>query len=381
MANLSELVSRLQRQITTRVPDLAEGVMRLPSAVYTSPDRFERERKALFRQRPLFVAWSAELPGPNTFRTVTVDGVEILLTRDGEGTLRAFRNSCRHRGMAVTAEKEGCAKRFTCPFHGWTFGNDGKLLAIAHKEFFPGVEKEDYGLTPIAVAEKYGFIVVRVEGDEAIDMDAHFAGLGEELGRHGFEKWSVGGRNELGVAVNWKLLMDGFCEGYHFNTIHPTTLGALVIPNTHVVDTFGPHVREVFANVGLREHMEQSPDRDLAFGPDMVLVYLLFPNLILIAQTDGGWHAITIWPDGAVDRTVVRQTIIVSDDLSAEAREECIARCNYIFQQVITAEDFVVSESIWSALKGGNLPDMLIGQNEAPIQHFHKTYNELAGEA
>lgn len=381
MTNLPELVSRLQQQLTTRVPDCAQDVMRLPSAVYTSQDRFERERKALFRQLPIFVAWSAELSEPNSFRALTVDGVRILLTRDEKGTLRAFRNSCRHRGMAVTEESEGCAKRFTCPFHGWTFSNDGSLLGIAQREFFPGVEKQDYGLTPIAVAEKYGFVFVRIEGDGPIDVDAHLAGLGHDLAQNGFETWRIGGRNEHGVNVNWKLLMDGFCEGYHFATIHPQTLGATVIPNTHVVDTFGPHVRELFANVGLRDYTAQGGGRPVAFGGDIVLVYLLCPNLVLIAQMTGGWHAISIWPDDALDRTVVRQTILVSDELGPDEQAECVARCNYIFEHVIKAEDFVVSESIWSALKGGDLPDMVIGRNEYPIQHLHRAFNDLAGPA
>lgn len=381
MTNLSELVSRLQQQLTTRIPDCADDVMHLPSAVYTSEDRFERERKALFRQLPIFVAWSAELAGPNSFRAITIDNVRILLTRDDTGKLHAFRNSCRHRGMAVTEESEGCAKRFTCPFHGWTYSNDGSLLGIAQREFFPGIEKQDYGLAPITVAEKYGLVFIRIEGDEPVDIDAHLAGLQDDFAPHGFENWRVGGRNEQKVDVNWKLLMDGFCEGYHFSTIHPQTLGAVVIPNTHVVDIFGLHAREVFANTGLKTYAAESGGRPVTFGGDLALIYLLCPNLILIAQHTGGWHAISIWPDGAVDRTVVRQTILVSNKVSAEEQADCVARCNYIFEHVIKAEDFTVSESIWSALKGGNLPDMVIGRNEYPVQHFHRQFNALAGPA
>ncbi|WIW89503.1 aromatic ring-hydroxylating dioxygenase subunit alpha [Sphingobium sp. V4] len=381
MTNLPELVSRLQEQLTSQMPDCAEAVMHLPSAVYTSEDRFQRERKALFRQLPLFVGFSAELPEPNSFRTMTIDSVRILLTRDKAGTLRAFRNSCRHRGMAVTEKSEGCAKRFTCPFHGWTFGNDGSLIGIAQAQHFPGVDKKDYGLSPIAVAEKYGLMFLQIEGDGPIDIDAHLGGLEKDLSEPGFQNWRLGGRNEHRANVNWKLFMDGFCEGYHFNTIHPNTLGAVVVPNTHVVDIFGLHARELFANKGLQEFTARGGGRPISMGGDVALIYLICPNLILIALHSGGWHAISIWPDGAIDRTLVSQTILVSDRATAEEQMDYIARANYIWEEVIKAEDFAVSESIWSALKGGDLPDMVLGRNEYPVQHFHRQFNRLAGPA
>lgn len=381
MTNLTELVTRLQEQLTSQKPDCADDVMRLPSAVYTSEDRFNRERKALFRQLPLFVGFSAELPEANSFRAITIDKVRILLTRDDKGVLRAFRNSCRHRGMAVTEESEGCAKRFTCPFHGWTFGNDGKLIGIAQRQYFPGIEKEDYGLAPIAIAEKYGLMFLRIEGDEPIDVDAHLGGLEKDLAEPGFQNWRLGGRNEHRANVNWKLFMDGFCEGYHFNTIHPNTLGAVVVPNTHVVDIFGLHARELFANKGLQEYAASGGNRPIAMGPDLALVYLICPNLILIALHSGGWHAISLWPDGAIDKTLVTQTILVSDQATEEEQADYIARAHYIWEEVIIGEDFVVSESIWSALRGGDLPDMVIGRNEMPVQHFHRQFNRLAGPA
>lgn len=380
MADLRQLAERLRTQIEQQRPDCAPDVMHEPAAVYTCTARFQRERSELFRRYPVFAAWSAELGEPGSFLTVNVDDVSVLLTRDKNGEVHAFRNSCRHRGMPLTRKANGCATRFTCPFHGWTYDNTGQLFGINQRQYFPGIDKSTHSLLPIAVAEKHGLIFVRVEGTGPIDLDAHLAGLGEEFAGFGWTQWKVALRNELCMDVNWKLIVDGFCEGYHFSFLHPNTLGAIVIPNTQLVDLYGPHVREAFANQGIKEYFESSRNDDPPkLGGDVALIYIMCPNLLLIGLNDLGWQAISIWHDGAVGKTIVKQTVIVSPEASKEEFQHCVDHASHIWHKIIVAEDFPISQDIWSALKGGNLPNLALGRNEWPLQHMHRQYNQLAG--
>jgi len=379
MIDLMPLAKRLDAQIHSKVPDTADDVMTVPGDIYNDADRFERERTALFRRYPVFAGWSSELDGPNAFRTIEIDGVGIILTRDKAGQLHAFRNACRHRGMPITTESSGCASRFVCPFHGWTFGSDGSLIGVNQGGYFPGVTKETHGLLPIATAEKHGMIFVQVEGAETIDIDAHLSGLSEDLAQMGWDKWQVARRTEHTIDVNWKLLADGFCEGYHFTFLHSNTLGAMVIPYVHVVDHYGRHTRELFANQGMATYFANgTPEKPPVLGPDIALVYLICPNLIIMGVDETFWYAVALWPGDNVGQTRVEYSVLLAPSVSEDQHHHCLEHARFFWEQVIQAEDFTNAMTMWRTLKGGRLFPLHFGKNEAPLQHWHKQYMEMA---
>ena len=155
----------LARQIQAYVKDgstaLAPEVFRNPVAAYSDPARARLELERLFRGLPLFMGLSSRLPGPGDYLSEEIAGVPVLLVRDREGKLRAFANICRHRGAPV-ASGCGTARSFSCPYHGWTYGLDGKLVGIPHEQSFGGVDKATHGLQPLPAGERYGLMVVRL---------------------------------------------------------------------------------------------------------------------------------------------------------------------------------------------------------------------------
>src|SRR5690606_5266119 len=104
-----------------------DGILEVEAAAYSDPDRFAGELRSIFRRIPLMLAASCELPLPGDYKAIDVAGVPVLLIRAKDGAVRAFLNACTHRG-AKLAEGCGAKTRLTCPFHGWTFSLDGKLL-------------------------------------------------------------------------------------------------------------------------------------------------------------------------------------------------------------------------------------------------------------
>src|SRR5262249_30723439 len=123
-----EQARKLLGYLYTKTTALAEAVYRNPVADYTCPAQSTRERDVFFRRGPFMVGLSCLLPKPGDYMTHDYSGVPMLLVRDDSGAPRGFLNVCRHRGARV-AEGCGNGRRFSCPYHAWTYGLDGRLVA------------------------------------------------------------------------------------------------------------------------------------------------------------------------------------------------------------------------------------------------------------
>ena len=188
---------------------------------------WEDELERIFARSWLFVAHASEIPAPGDYvtRFTGVDPVIVARTEDGE--IRVFLNTCRHRGMQVCRVDRGNTSHFTCPYHGWTYRNDGRLIGVpAHRVAYgDGLDRSRLGLAqPPQVRELYGFVFV------SWDPDA--PPLEEYLGDVTWYLEILGRRTEGGMVVvgspqrsriemNWKLGADNFCgDGYHVAMTH-----------------------------------------------------------------------------------------------------------------------------------------------------------------
>src|SRR5207247_2440508 len=148
-----------------------------PDQVYERICEHERlalEKRVLFRAYPLLVGLSCRVAAPGDWLTDDDSGMPILVVRTGAGTLRAFANVCRHRGARVV---DGCGsgkRALSCPYHGWTYGLDGRLIDVPGEEGFAGLSREEHSLRPLPVVEKYGLVWVRpapTAPEATIDID------------------------------------------------------------------------------------------------------------------------------------------------------------------------------------------------------------------
>lgn len=110
------------------IDDADRSIFKVNRSTMTRADIFEEEQTKIFDRCWVYLGHESEVPNANDFKTRTVGGRSLLFTRDSAGVLHAYLNTCPHRGATVCREEEGSAKRFTCFYHGWTFGNDGSLL-------------------------------------------------------------------------------------------------------------------------------------------------------------------------------------------------------------------------------------------------------------
>ena len=231
------LLARLLDHIEHGTTDLVADVWREPVANYRSAARFEAEVD-LLRRRPTPFCPSAFLDTPGSFVARTAAGVPLVAVRDREGHVRVFKNSCRHRGTQLV-EGTGCAQSLTCPFHGWTYALDGRLRRIPDDYGFPGLDRAASGLVEIVAYERDGLVFAEQEHPRGTATDHVPTMLG---GR----PYHVLGTTETIVAANWKILVEGFLEGYHLKATHRDTFFPYGYDNINVVEFDGADARITF---------------------------------------------------------------------------------------------------------------------------------------
>jgi phenylpropionate dioxygenase-like ring-hydroxylating dioxygenase large terminal subunit len=168
----------------TKSTALADRPWQNPVSAYTCPDRHRREEQVLIRARPLVWGLSCDWPRPGSYRTDDYTGVPVLTVRGRDGRLRAFINTCRHRGAKV-ASGEGTARSFTCPYHAWSYRDDGSLRAVPEAACFPGILASRPGLAALPLPEKHGMVWVLPtpvgDGSPDLEIDPFLDGLTRDL--------------------------------------------------------------------------------------------------------------------------------------------------------------------------------------------------------
>jgi len=200
----------------------------LPGHYYTDPAIFALEQSRIFESMWIAAARSSELDRPGRYRTVEVGGESVVLVRGRDGGLRAFLNVCRHRGARLCAEPDGEVKRsLQCPYHAWTYGLDGKLVAAPNLTKMTDIDRTSYGLLGVHIEEWLGYAwVCLADEPPSFDETVRAVVAGRLGGESVIERWEVGelalGRRiSYDVRANWKLIIENFMECYHCATIHP----------------------------------------------------------------------------------------------------------------------------------------------------------------
>ncbi len=374
----SELVRMACRNIAhvkAGTIDQAPDVLRVPGAHYVDPARFRLEIDRVWKRVPLVLALSCELEGAGSYKALDAVGVPVLIVRGSDGALRAFVNSCSHRGAQIAPDGPGRARRFVCPYHAWTYDEDGALVGIPSERDFGNVDRACHGLVQLPVAERAGLVWVALDPASTLDIDAFLCGYGELLGLFGFESWHLVSRRSV-AGPNWKIAYDGYLDFYHLPVLHKNTIGGS-LPNRALYDAFGPHQRVTFPNpalLALEDRPEEAwPTSELIGG-----VWTIFPH-VSIATFDVGARAVLIsqlFPgETPLESTTIQSFVMEKppDDAERAAAEKMFELLGYVVRE----EDYATGLRQQRALQTGARSHVLFGRNEGGGQHFHRTLDEL----
>jgi phenylpropionate dioxygenase-like ring-hydroxylating dioxygenase large terminal subunit len=280
----------------------------LPARYYTDPEIFRGELESFFCRTWICAGRSEQVASAGDFFLREVAGESIVITRDAGGGLRAFYNVCRHRGTRICREREGCFPgRIQCPYHGWTYGLDGRLLGAPHME--ESFQREEYPLHGVRVEEWAGHVFLNLD-PQAQPLDTQLADLPQKFAPWRMQDLRLHKRIAYEVAANWKLIVTNYNECLHCPVLHPMLSR---ISNYLSGENDPPQPTYIGGSMEFREAAEtMSVDgkRRRAFLPGLseerckqVLYYTIFPNLLVSLHPDY-MMTHTLWPQ-AVDRTHV----------------------------------------------------------------------------
>lgn len=375
LADDQTVLRRLLDHIAAGTTDRSGATWREPVANYLSPERLAAEL-ALLRRLPVVLCPSAALPEPGSYLARDAAGVPLVAIRGGDGTVRTFRNACRHRGAQV-AEGTGCARAFVCPYHAWTYGDDGRLRHVPGADGFPGLDPGDpgAGLVPVATTERHGLVIV----DQAApppgppDLDPAWDDVPDLL----TPDHRVVSTACFDEPVNWKVFAATFLEGYHIKPLHRTTFFPVQYDNVNVVEAFGPHSRLAFPYRAI-ERLAPVPPAERTAAGRLTWVVNLFPN-VMIATFPSQTQLFVLDP---VDVATTRITIhaLAEADRPAPPPEAAGTGRDPDFVLTGGAEDVLVARSIQRGLASGANTHLTFGAFEGAIAHFHRTLDAaLAG--
>jgi phenylpropionate dioxygenase-like ring-hydroxylating dioxygenase large terminal subunit len=190
----------------------------LPQGFYTDPAVYALELERIVYRNWVLAGHVAELPASGDFKTLTVAGESAIIVRGDDGEIRAFANVCRHRGSLVCLASAGKTRKFQCPYHGWTYGLDGRLLAARD---MPGdFDSARHGLKPVSFGVVHGLMFVCFS-DRPPSLDGCRHDMLGPMSMFGFPQLKVAAHRVYDIAANWKLCVENYQECYHCATAHP----------------------------------------------------------------------------------------------------------------------------------------------------------------
>ena len=335
---------------------------------YQSEVIFQRERDHMFARLPAVAAHVSELPNAGDFVKREIAGRSILVTRDAQGEVRAFLNICRHRGTQLVDDESGCKHRFTCPYHAWSYANTGELVSVPHMDTgFPDLDKAQYSLKSLQCEERFGFIWVIATPDVSFDFDAYYAPIAAEAEGLDLANMAIAYEEKKIHNSNWKILVEGGIESYHFKVAHRKTIGPYFEDNLSSYQMLGDHMRSVLMRSSMHVLRDQPTDQ-WRLRDHANIIYTFFPTTQLLVQKD---HVVWInsRPVSAGQTELRLATLAPKSRLAEEAYWEK----NHQITSTTLNEDFVIGESIQNGFASGANDVITFGRFEGALPEFNRT--------
>jgi phenylpropionate dioxygenase-like ring-hydroxylating dioxygenase large terminal subunit len=368
----TELARRFFNYLDGRTTHYAEREMRIPVEVYFDAEHNRREREQIFKTQPIVVAHSSELAAPGDFVTREIVGAPVLVVRQEDGSLKAFSNVCRHRGAKVATEPSGCAKRFRCGYHAWTYTRDGKLTSIPFGEGFDGIDYEDFGLIELPVDERHGMVWAVATPGPPLDIKAL---IGEEmdgeLASFELDRFELVKEATYVEPMNWKVVADGFLDPYHLQFVHPLTVGPFFNTNVYTLDVFGPNTARLVVSRRSMHDVKLEDPETVDLLPHIICNYMLLPNTFVTVEPRH-FEVWTISPhptDPQQSQTTIR---FLLRNAPKDEREQSYLEKNWkLLIHTVVDEDWGVGRALQKGIAQGLVRETIAGRNEAPIQFVH----------
>lgn len=380
----AELMERILAHLESGSDPMVDDVLMHPVDRYVNADHLQRERETLFNDYPLVIGYSDDVREPGDFFTDDLSGKSLLVVRGDDGVLRGFHNICGHRGAKVETAVSGNQLRFTCPYHAWSYDRTGRLRKIQYDDGFVGVDRDARSLVELPVAERHGLVWAKPGGrpGETLDIGGYLGELDEELSSFAMRDYVHDRTDVLHQPFNWKLVVDGFLETYHIRFLHRNTIGPYIASNFAMFDPFGIHARMVGLRTSFTKKVVEAPPGERDFLPHIAIIYLIFPNTVLVWQSDH-FEVWSVFPDPHAPAGMVARASLLAPRRATSDAETLHWDKNWqVLMKTVLEEDFVIAETIQHGFASGVRSHAVFGRQEATLQHYHQMLEqEMTGGA
>jgi Rieske 2Fe-2S family protein len=320
-----------------------------PGYFYTSPEVYALEKERIFMADWLAVGRVEEVEKPGDFRTYRICEEPIVVTRNKDGEIKAFMNRCAHRGVRV-AEGSGNAREFMCPYHGWLYDLDGRLVGAPFMDKAVDFDRKNCRLKPLPIGIWAGWIFTTFN-DAPTPFEAFIAPYDRELGFLKQEECRLAEKIVIEVNCNWKFPVENLMDNYHSRVLHVKSIGP-----TMGVERFTGHRHGSKAFTAYYDARPMTADGKSRFGrmPWMEEKSERFacsahiaPHMHLFARSDNV-HPFLMWPLG-VDRVRIECYQLFPKEWHADADFERKVKDYTAFTSQVVHEDASVMESLHDA--------------------------------
>jgi len=353
----------------------------LPARAYTDGGWFAIEMDRVLARMWLAAGRVDQLDHAGAFIRRDVAGASVLIVRAGDGSIRAHHNVCRHRGTRLCVEERGTFQgSIQCPYHAWTYGLDGRLLAAPQMDEVDGFDRSEFPLRQVACETWDGHIFINLADSPFDSAQGKPAPLATQLGDlpSRFAPWAMqdlrlAHRIEYDVATNWKLVVQNYNECLHCPVIHPLLnrmhhyLGAENVPpaetycggamgfkdGVETLSTDGKRRREFLP--GLRGR-----DREV------VNYFAIYPNFLLTLHPDY-MMTITIWPRDCGRTTLVAEWHFHPDEMK---KKDFVSADAIDFWDRTNREDWAISEQSYLGISSRGYQPGPYSERERQLWEF-----------
>jgi len=319
--------------------DDAQQSWTLPSRYYADPGVYEREIDGIFKRSWICVGHMCDVAEPGCYLTEYVAGQPVLVLHGQDGKLRAFFNVCQHRGHELLRGNGRIKGGITCPYHAWSYGHDGALLAARLTDDVPCFDKRDFPLKPLAMAVAAGLVFINLD-PAAAPFDVGYRGFDETVLWHldDMANYTRVAGYRYDIAANWKVVVDNFSEGYHIPVAH-SRLATLY--NTSQGSAVHGPLFSAFRNHGHPSY------KAMELGPnEPYLGWTLWPNLCMLSLP-GSKNLVVLRMDPAAPQRCDERVDIYAPAGQTSANLEEI---RHLFADIFNQEDIALVESVQRGL-------------------------------
>ena len=360
-----------------------EGFPRLPvipGGRYTDPAMLALEAEHLWRKAWLYACHVDELPEPGSYYLFKRTGSPILLVRGKDGVVRAFYNTCRHRGAPLVKDCKGRVDGLVCGYHGWTYGLDGRLMNLRDRRDFVDLDLSRYPLSPVRCESLGNWIFIN-EDPGAEPLLQHLGPIPAQIAEIQPGQVRFVHRKSYPVKCNVKVLLDAFLEVYHLKSIHQNSVdrfldhrGSCITlwPRGHSL-MCTPNRRPDWQDPGTRgmRRIETATEITRSNNPS----FLFYPNLVTPVDATGN-PFILFWPTGP--RSMEIEIIWFAPDWGGGPLDPLWETRLANFERILE-EDTQFAEQIQESIESGAFAGITLNYQERRIYHWHEELDRRIG--